>query len=311
MATAADAVAPGIAVGPGIIWPKDRTVITDDRARICYTIVEPDGTPTGRTVALLAGFLSPDTWWDRLVPTLTAAGHRVLLWHYRGIGGSTLPEDGSAALTVPLMAEDLRAVLDDAGIHQVDLLGHSIGVQVTLEAYRVLRSRVGRIALITGAADSPIRSLYGRGAVAAALYAPLAAGARMLIPPVRRLVWRTAWTRLPMWQLGQLVRAYGPRTDGRLIDGYLAHAADLDPAYVLDLAAAVHTHSALDLLPEIAVPTLIVAGGADPITPVGQSELMAGSVRSSTLRVVPHGTHGTLLEYPETVHGWILDLLDA
>jgi hypothetical protein len=44
---------------PGVIWPKDRRVATDDGAEIAYTFLGPK---RGRVVALCSGFLCPDTW---------------------------------------------------------------------------------------------------------------------------------------------------------------------------------------------------------------------------------------------------------
>ena len=50
-----------------------------------------------------------------------------------GRGARNLRDEDVA---IPRLAADLLAVLDDAGVDRVVLVGHSMGVQTSLEAYR-------------------------------------------------------------------------------------------------------------------------------------------------------------------------------
>lgn len=45
------------------------------------------------------------------------------------------------------------------------------------------------------------------------------------------------------------------------------------------------------LLPSIRVPTLLLWGDSDPVSPVGAGQWLAGALPNSTLHVVPGGTH--------------------
>lgn len=38
---------------------------------------------------------------------------------------------------------------------------------------------------------------------------------------------------------------------------------------------------------------------------------MAAGIASATLQTVPEGTHGTILEFPEVVNGFVLEFLRA
>src|SRR5687768_1849087 len=107
---------------PGVYWPKERAVRSDDGARIAYTFLGPDD---GQVVALCSGFLCPDTWWYYLAPDLAEAGYRVLLFHYRGIASSGLPPaDGPDAFTVDRFAADLRAIVDEEDLADIIIVGH-------------------------------------------------------------------------------------------------------------------------------------------------------------------------------------------
>jgi 3-oxoadipate enol-lactonase len=295
---------------PGVLWPKDRSVRTADGATIRYTFLGPQDAPV---VAMCAGLLCPDTWWHHLVPALVAADRRVLLFHYRGMGTSTPPDDDHPrAYAIDRCASDLADIVAAEGIGRLTLLGHSMGVQVALEAYRALGHEVvDGIAAITGPFASPIRTLYNRGPVVTyGVYHPVRLLLSTLPGPVRRAGWRAVWQHVPMLDIGKALRAFGPRTDASIVRSYIEHAASLAPEMVLRIAAGMHEHDASDVLPEVKVPTLVVAGARDPFTPPSQANRMAELVPDATLRVAPNGTHGLILEYPELVNGWVLDFLD-
>lgn len=294
---------------PGVIWRKDRAVRTADGADIAYTFL---GSQDGPVIALCAGLLCPDTWWHYLVPQLVDEGYRVLLFHYRGMGTSTAPgDDDPRAYAIDRCAGDLVDIVEAEGIDRLILLGHSMGVQVAIEAYRLLEDRIAGVIAVTGPFASPLRSLYDRGTLMTyGVYHPLRIALSLVLPPVRRVGWNLLWSHAPMLTAGKLLKAFGPRTDETIVRSYLDHAAALDPRMVLRIAAGMHAHDATDVLQQIAVPALIVAGAKDPFTPPSQAVRMAALVQDATLRTVPNGTHGTILEYPEVVNGWILDFLD-
>jgi pimeloyl-ACP methyl ester carboxylesterase len=296
------------AAPPGVLWAKDRTVRTDDEADIAYTLL---GDEAGPVVALCAGLMCPDTWWHYLVPDLVEEGHRVLLFHYRGMGTSSRPaRDTADAYAIERCAGDLAAIVEVEGIDRLTLLGHSMGVQVALEAYALLPERITGIIAITGPYTSPLHSLYNRGPLLTyGFYHPLRIVLGLLLPPVRRTGWNLVWRHAPLLSIGKALHAFGPRTDAAIVRSYVDHVAALDPGMVLRIAAGMHAHDASDVLADIIVPVLVIAGAKDPFTPLSQARQLAAAVPHGVLRVAPNGTHGTILEYPELVNGWVLDFL--
>lgn len=291
---------------PGVYWPKDRSVVSDDGAIITYTFLGPDD---GRVVALCSGFLCPDTWWYYLAPALADAGYRVLLFHYRGIATSTPPPRVDATtFTLERCAGDLRAIVDAEGLDDIVLAGHSMGVQVMLEAYRLMPSRAGAVMALTGPYASAVRTLYGRSE-AILLYEATRLLFRMSYPPLLRAAWRTAWTRLPFLGIGRAVRAFGSRTSEEIVASYVAHAAQTDPLLALRMAEGMHNHSAASFLSTVDVPALVVVGGKDPFSPPRLGHDMVEQMPNATLREVPDGTHGTILEFPEMVEEFVVEFL--
>lgn len=292
---------------PGVLWAKDRCVESDDGAAIAYTFLGP---AQGRVVALCSGFLCPDTWWYYLAPALERAGFRVLLFHYRGIGTSGLPADaGPHSFTVDRFAADLAAIAEAEDLDDIVLIGHSMGVQVMLEAYRMLRDRTSAVIALTGPYASPIRTLYGRRELVY-LYEITRLVLGATFPPLLRAYWRAIWRYVPFLKIGRAVKAFGPRTSTAIVQSYVEHAAAMDPKLVIRIAEGMHEHDAMDLLPEVEVPALIVIGGKDPFSPPDLGFEMAAAMQDAVVKTVPNGTHGTILEYPEMVNGFVLDFLD-
>jgi 3-oxoadipate enol-lactonase len=302
-------------VAPGIFWPKDRSVTAGDGAEITYTFMGP---PEGRVVALCSGFMCPDTWWWYLAPTLARNGHRVLLFHYRGVGASTVPQRPNwlgrglddASFTIERFAADLGDVVAAEQIDDLVLVGHSMGVQVAMEAYRQLGSAVSGLVALTGPYASAIRTLYNRREVSYLLWEPVRLLQRVAPPPAVRAFWITLLRNVNILEGGRLIKAFGPRTDDRLVQSYADHLADVDPYVALKVAAGMHGHSAEDLLPDVNVPALVVVGERDPFTPASLGRHMAAVMPDAILRTLPNATHGAVLEYPEQVNGWVLDFLD-
>jgi pimeloyl-ACP methyl ester carboxylesterase len=64
---------------------------------------------------------------------------------------------------------------------------------------------------------------------------------------------------------------------------------------------AIARWSSLPWLHELSQPTLVVAGGDDPVVPLGNARLLAARLPDSRLHVVPGAGHFFLLEQPEEV----------
>jgi 3-oxoadipate enol-lactonase len=64
-------------------------------------------------------------------------------------------------------------------------------------------------------------------------------------------------------------------------------------------------------LGEIRVPTLVICGEEDLLTPVAHSEFLAAEIEGARLEKVPGAGHMVMLESPDAVTGAILDFLEG
>jgi len=297
----------------GTLFPKDRCVVSFDGTHIAYTLIGK-GKRSDPVIALCAGYACPDNFWKYLAPAL-AKKYRVLVWNYRGAGVSGLPrEPGYRArnyhaedFTIDKYAQDLKEICDHEGIGDIVVIGHSMGVQVCLETYRLMPERVRAIVSVTGPYASPLRTFYN-STLGPRIF-PAARFAMNLFPRPLMVVWR-ALLRSPIPHPGAIrLGALGPKAKAEDMRPYYDHMAELDPLVMMKMVEGMHMHSAEDLLRAIAAPTLVIVGDRDNFTPPWLGRVMASRIPIAELVVVPGGTHGTIIEEPKLVNKAIMDFL--
>jgi pimeloyl-ACP methyl ester carboxylesterase len=294
-------------------FDKERRVAADDGAPLAYTVRNESGSQV--PVLFANGWSCSDAYWVDLLPALVQRGHPCLLPDTRGHGLSGLPRApgrGARNLSVddvsmPRIAQDLVTVLDDAGVDRALVVGHSMGVQTALEAYRQVPERVAGLVLVAGTYENPAKTFYGT-AIGDHLF-PLVSATMRWLPEVARPVQATMGPASIGHFAARLVRAAGPNASPEALAPYLLHIRGVDLAVMTLMAGAMREHSAADLLPRVTAPTLVVAAGADVFTPARCSEDMHHRIPGSELVTFPLASHTLPIEEPEAIADAIDDFV--
>ncbi len=273
--------------------PSDHFAAARDGTRIAWTSVG-EGVPT---VVLTDGIGCSGFIWRYLEPAL-AVSHRTLHWNYRGHGRSRPPRDAARA-TVLDCVDDLFAVLDDAGEEAVVLAGHSMGVQVCIEAHRRAPERVLGLLLVCGAPGRTIDHFHDSPVLRAVF--PFVRELVQHFPDTARLLFRTL---VPTELALRFAMAF--EVNARLVTRedlvrYLEDLSRVEPTLFVRMLGSAAEHDPSDHLPAIRVPTLVVAGENDSFTPMWLSVKMHEAIPRSELLVLPGGTHVGPLEHRELV----------
>ncbi|MFI1917597.1 alpha/beta fold hydrolase [Nocardia sp. NPDC020380] len=134
--------------------------------------VVTDGTPSTRAVVLIHGLAGSTAWWDPVVPALS--DRYVVRIDLLGHGKSDKPDSG---YSMEEQASRVAAVLDDLGVRQAIVVGHSTGGYVATALAAQRRDLVTAIALVdTG---SRLDAFTDNGP----------AGALLAVPSIGRLLW--------------------------------------------------------------------------------------------------------------------------
>ncbi|MEZ5316063.1 MAG: alpha/beta fold hydrolase [Vicinamibacterales bacterium] len=244
---------------------------------------------SGRPLVLLHAFpLSADQWFGQLqrVPP----GWRAVAPDLRGFrGGSVAYEDpGLDGLTIDDYARDVLEFMTHVEADRSVVLGLSMGGYVALALARRAPRRIAGLILADTrpGADSP-EGRAGRDAlVDVARREGVGAVARQLVP---RLV-------------GETTR----RDQPELLD-VLTGAVQLNTVEAI-VAASLAMKDRPDQtgwLPSIAVPTTIVCGEEDTLTPMAESEAMQRAIPGARLVRIPGAGHLSNLEAPRAFNAAI------
>ncbi len=273
-----------------------------------------DGTPVawrvegrGPALALTNGITTSNFFWSYLHRRWVGR-HTVINWDLKGHGRSG-PARSPEGASMPALADDLLRVLDAAGVERATLVGFSMGCQVSLELYRRAPDRVAALVLLLGAAGrvfdtalGPVGKLLHRG-IARMSKRSFALGLRGL----QRVVGSPV-----AYRLGRGLRLLGPDAPRADVQRFIDHfVREIDPPTLAAMALAAQAHSADDLLPRIAVPTLVVGGDSDVFAPGPRVAVhMQRKIPGSELLRLPYGTHTSLFEHHVEIGAAIDDFIE-
>jgi len=237
-------------------------------------------------------------FWRRLAEYF-APTHTVVTWDYRGHGRSAVPEHPEG-VTVAQCARDLWIVAERAGAREAVLLGHSMGAQVSLEAYRLRPKGVRAFVPVLGAAGGVLSTFFGGLGLTPLLTFLLEIGSGNAALAQKAL---RAIVKLPgVWQAMRALRMVHPDLCPREdFEPYFEHLEQLDLRAYFALARDLLSHDAAPMLAEVRVPTLVIAGDRDLFVPVARSREMASGIPGAELLVVRGGSHAVLVEQPELI----------
>jgi non-heme chloroperoxidase len=253
---------------------------------------------SGRPVVLIHGYPLSGRAWDRQVPVLLAAGHRVITYDRRGFGKSSQPTTGYDYDT---FADDLATLLEALDLHDVALVGHSMGTgEVTRYLGRHGSRRVVKAVLVAPIPPFLLQTADNPEGVPASVFEEFAQAAR---------------EDTPAWMKGFLETLYNFGTLGGTLVSEQAFQASWNLATTASATAAVACISTWQTdfradLPMIDVPVLVVHGDDDHVLPRSKtSERLTGLVKNLDLMVVEGGPHAIPWTHADQVNSALVKFL--
>ena len=208
-----------------------------------------------------------------------ASSHQVIRFDARGFGGSP-PGDG--LLTMERIADDAVGLLDHLDVSRAIVCGLSMGGYA---AFALVRRHADRLkALVLADTRAGADSDAARAARAAQADKVRKEGSASIADAVLpKLVGETTHAQRPelVARLKETIAANPPRG---IADALAGLAARADSASTLR---------------EVRVPTLVVCGAEDVLTPVSESEALVRGIAGSQIQIIPGAGHLSSLENPE------------
>jgi pimeloyl-ACP methyl ester carboxylesterase len=240
---------------------------------------------TGPVALFIHGFPLDSTMWIEQLDALSDI-RRCVAVDLRGFGRSS-PVTGDP-LTMEQLADDMAAVLDLVSVEQADVVGFSMGGYVALAFAERYPQRMRSLALIdTRSGADSAEGKTGRDAMAERL---MQEGRDTIAETMQAgLLGPTAPIKVKA-----RVRSMVERCPYETIVGALGGMRDRE-----DRTA---------ILGSVDVPTAVMVGEQDAVTPPPESEMMAEQLPNATLTVIPDSGHMSPIEQPLAVNAVLRDL---
>jgi 3-oxoadipate enol-lactonase len=258
--------------------------IHSDDAEIFY-----DTQGEGLPLVLLHPFPSNHEFWNSIAPQL-AARYRLILPDLRCHGAS---QPGNGPATMQKHAADLLRILDAEHIQRACFAGVSIGGYVLFEFWRQHRERVQALILCDTRAQADTEE--GRQTRLKAAEEVERSGPDTYIEGM-----------IPKL-LGETIRRNRP---DRVSEARRMMDRMTSTGISFALRGMAARPDSIPTLRTINIPTLIMAGKEDTLTPVADAELMHREIRGSELAAVPAAGHYMPFEQPEAAAQIMRGFLD-
>jgi len=232
----------------------------------------------GRSLLFLHGWLMSHSVWKYQAPL--ADSFRVVAPDLRGHGAS---EGGG--FSYDACVADLVALLDHLGLEKTVIIGWSMGAQIALRSWQILRERVAALVLVGGTPRFCDHDEYEHGL-------PYSE-ARGMALRLRRAYTRTA---------GEFYRGmFSPEDQGgNDIDAMAKIILSRLPQLPVALSALdeLITTDLRSLLGDVTAPVLLVHGESDRICLPGASRYMQAQLPDSRLQLCPGVGHAPFIVSP-------------
>jgi non-heme chloroperoxidase len=255
---------------------------------------------SGPPVVLIHGYPLSGRAWDKQVPVLLEAGHRVITYDRRGFGKSSQPALGYDYDT---FAADLAVLMDELDLRDATLIGHSMG---TGEVTRYLgahgSARVARGVLVSPIPPFLLQTDDNPEGLPASLFEGFM---------------KEAKADAPAWMKGFLDTFYNIDVFGGNLVSDQAFQSSWNIAADASAIAAVaciptwETDFRQDL-PKIDVPILVVQGDADRILPFEKTgKRLPGLINDMELVTIEGGPHAIAWTHSLQVNRALLQFVGA
>jgi non-heme chloroperoxidase len=253
---------------------------------------------SGTPVILIHGYPLSGRAWDKQVPPLLGAGHRVITYDRRGSGASSQPATGYDWDT---FAADLDTLISTLGLDQVTLVGHSMGTgEVTRYLSTFGSEKIDRAVLIGPIPPYLSQAPDNPDGVPANLFD----GFR-----------QQAAADTPAWLKGFLDNFYnidqfgGNRVSDEAYRASFNVAAAMSAIAAYECIATWQSDFRVDL-PKIEIPVLVIQGDADRILPFDKTgKRLPELIADMELVVVKGGPHAIPWTHTDEVNAALLRFL--
>ncbi len=255
---------------------------------------------SGDPVVLIHGYPLSGSSWERQIPALLAAGHRVITYDRRGFGNSSQPTSG---YNYDTFAEDLHKLISHLRLREFALVGFSMGGgEIARYIGKHGSKGVTKAVFISSVPPFLLKTPDNPEGVDRAVFD----GIEKAIT-ADRYAFFTAFFK-DFYNTDQLL---GKRISDQVVQASWNTAASASATASLACVATWYEDFRKDLA-RIDVPTLVIHGDSDRIVPfTAAGQRTAQLVKGARLHVVQGGPHAVIWTHAEEVTPELVNFLGS
>ncbi len=223
-----------------------------------------------------------------------------IVFDYRGHHRTPLPLELNS-VNLSALGRDVIAILKHLKIEKpVHLWGHSMGVNVALEAALADPERFQSLVLCCGTSESPFKNMLHIPRLDR-LITPILDSSKVTPEPFYAL-WDLL--RLSPKTTGMIAQLAGFNTDTSTKDDvevYAKAVCEVRSETFIQLIRELHRGATKTILPRIKTPTAVIAGALDHVTPISEQKYLSESLPDAVYFEIPAGSHNVQLDFGEYV----------
>ncbi|WP_372653306.1 alpha/beta fold hydrolase [Halobacteriovorax sp.] len=229
-------------------------------------------------------------------------GYKILVHDYRAHYSSS-GQDKIELCTFENITADLKGILDTLEITKPIMIGHSMGVNVTLEFCKNYPNSIYKSILISGSVLPPQDIMFDSNIVDIA--SPFIQKFANNSPNIFEFIWKNSYKN-PIARKAVLDGGFNTKkVEDSFVQIYMKKISELPKDIFFHLLEEMKNHDIITSLENIFTPTLVIGGDSDKVIPNYLQRILQEYLPNSKLYILKDGSHVPQIDFPELTNSRI------
>lgn len=272
---------------------------TDDNEQIFYLKNFSELDPAKPVLVFNYGLVCSNHHWRFQVDFFDQKGYQILVHDYRGHFQSS-GKNNVKKITFPQLAKDIHDLCQYLGIHKAVMLGHSMGVNVSLQLAKDFPELVSGLVLISGTFMAVNDVMFDSNIME--FITPFAVAGLEKYPEVMKKLWTSSGLNPVVREIIHTTGFNKAKVSKDFIEIYLNRVGQLGPEVFFQLFAEMTRQNIASSLEQMRVPALIIGGQKDNVIPNHLQRTLASLLPQSETYFLVDGSHVPQADFPELIN---------
>lgn len=282
---------------------------TEDGEQIFYTtnFEVSDELEHENVIMFNYGLVCSNFHWKEQIPHFTQLGFKIVTHDYRGHYQSSGIQN-LKKITFENITNDMFGLCKMLNIKSTIQIGHSMGVNVSLEFTRKFPDLVKKLILISGTVIPVDNIMFNTNAMD--YLRPILSNLSQKFPQTFKNFWKySGWN--PLARKLVLQGGFNPeQVSDEFIEIYMNKLGQLGPDLFFQLLDQMQNHHILAHISKINTRTLVIGGDKDKVIPNYLQKLLHKNLNNSELYIVKNGSHVPQVDFPEFINERVLTFIE-